>query len=348
MTLIDVALWTSLAIAVAVVALVVLRLASRRVARRHAERLGVELAPGFCHFQKTLTLSPRAEETVDHGWAALATLPGRPEIEANEGPVPELVARTAAGEQSFGEVVSIRVAPTAAGRSEVRVRSRPKRLQLFDGGTNAGNVAEIARELAARAAIAGDRQADAPEDDDEEEVVLFVSDWLALGYLVLVAGYTAGLLWLAHQRPDSFEAWVALVETLAINPSRLLGELCPSRGLAREMLIDRQLDLLIWPTLVLYGIYNYFEFRRGRERMGGLNWLLALTSLVVLPLLLATSCSPAWREAVLANMPDLLELLLHYGAGGVIHAVMLVIFCNGLSFLPAAALARLLPRRERR
>ncbi len=66
--------------------------------------------------------------------------------------------------------------------------------------------------------------------------------------------------------------------------------------------------------------------------MDGINWLLAITAVIVLPLLYATSCVPQWREDLLAEVPGLSGLL---------------VFLNAITFVPAALTARLLRRGDK-
>ncbi len=349
MTTLELALGAALAVVLLLAFVVfILTWASRRAARRHAIRLGIDTGSGRCRYEHEFTLSPAPAEMLAHARTALAKIAAHIEAETTVGDVVEFSARTEASARSFGEVVLLRIARTPAGRSEVRIQSQPARLQLFDGGANAETVARLVRELTARARIAGaPAAAFETEPDEEEEIKLVSADWLALCYLLVVVGYSAGVIWLGHKQPSLFESWIALVPNLPLDPVRLLGGYCAQEGLGLGILIDRQLDLMTLPTLILYGIYNLAEFRQGRERMDGINWLLAITALIVLPLLYATSCVPQWREDLLAEVPGLSGLLVHFGLGGVLHAVFLLVFLNAITFVPAALTARLLRRGDK-
>ena len=72
-----------------------------------------------------------------------------------------------------------------------------------------------------------------------------------------------------------------------------------------------------------------------------LNWILCLTSLVFLPLLVLMGCSPDWATGLPSKYQGLVSFTLHDSVGGAVYALLLVIFSNGVSYLPALVLARL-------
>ncbi len=319
--------------------------ASRRTARRQARRHGLDSARSRCRFAHALTLSPRPEEMRSHVRAALTHIGARIESETAMGPATRFQARTGTGGRSFGQAIRIDIGATPAGRSGLRIECRPARTQLFDGGASARSLARLVQELTTRAAIAG-RAAVAPvAEPPADETRLRVVDGAAFGYLFLVVVYTGGTIWLAHHRDALFEAFVAATAGLPLDPVRLLGDRCTQVGVGLDMRIDRQIDLITLPTFLFYGLFNLVDFRAGRERMDGLDWLLAVVAIVVLPALFATGCDARWRAELLTHAPGLSSLLVHFGLAGILHAAFLLIFLNALSFLPAALLARIFQSR---
>ena len=126
-----------------------------------------------------------------------------------------------------------------------------------------------------------------------------------------------------------------------LDPLRLLGHACPISDPATGYPIALQLNILILPTLLAYSAYNTVEFRRKRDRMGMTNWIFCLGSLLCLPLLVLMGCSPDWGEGLSTKYRGLVSFMLEESAGGAVYALLLVIFSNGVSYLPALMLARI-------
>jgi hypothetical protein len=280
-------------------------------------------------------------EALAHGRTALLALAQGVEIDSDGAAPDELVGRTGRSERSFGEIVRVRVQSSGARRAAIEIQSRPATWQLFDGGINAENVAEIARYLEARAARAEHPAADVDEAPMREDSVLTTSDWLALAYLAAVAGYTGLLIALKEFWPDSYAAWAAWLDAYPTDPLQLLGHPCPAGGPAVSHPIVLQLNILILPTFLAYSAYNTVEFRRKRDRMDVLNWILCIGSLVFLPLLVLMGCSTDWAEGLTTKYQALVRFMLEESAGGALYALLLMIFVNGVSYLPALLLARL-------
>jgi hypothetical protein len=323
-----------------------LYLLSRLAMARHARRLGVTAAAGVSVYEKRLSLSCAPEAAFGFAAAALGALPQGSRIERAEAVTGEIVATTTASEKSFGEAVSVAVERTAAGRSAIEIRSRPASMQLFDWGVNAENVAWVDRELRSRAAVVAGRDQDHEDATTEDETGLAVRDWLALAYLLLVAAYTGFLILALELRPELFLAWATLLESVALRPMQMLGLDCAAEAGAKGHLVIQQLNFLIPPTLLAYTAYNWIEFARGRERMGGLNWLFSLGSLAALPGLVTVGCWAGWGDDLGPKYEGLIALMHRYSAGAILYAVMLVSLTNGVSYLPAAFLARLSARRR--
>lgn len=322
-------------------------LLARLAMRRRAKQLGVQAGIGVSSYGKKLTLSTDPAEALGQSRAALLALPEGVEFECDGAAPDEVVGRTGMSERSFGEIVRIRVERTAAGRAAIEIRSRPLTWQLFDGGINAENVAGIARYLEARASRVEKREPGAPGVPAPEDTVLETSDWLALAYLAALAGYTGVLIALRELWPEALAAWAGWLDAVPLDPLRLLGYACASDDLSAGLPIIPQLNILILPTLLAYSAYNTFEFRSNRDRMDALNWLLCLSSLVFLPLLVLIGCSPDWGEGLTAKYRGLIGFMAQESAGAAVYTLLLVIFANGVSYLPALVLARLLRARTR-
>jgi len=202
-------------------------------------------------------------------------------------------------------------------------------------------VAAIVRYLEARTSRVENRQLVEGGAAAREDAPLMTSDWLALAYLVVLAGYTGFLIALKELWPDTFAAWAGWLDTVPLDPLRLLGHACPAGDPAAGYPIILQLNVLILPTLLAYSTYNTVEFRRKRDRMDITNWILCLGSLLFLPLLVLVGCSPDWAEGLSTKYRGLVSFMLEESAGGAVYALLLVIFSNGISYLPALVLARI-------
>ncbi|MDP6707724.1 MAG: hypothetical protein QF893_15380 [Alphaproteobacteria bacterium] len=324
----------------------VLYLLSRWATARHARRLGVTTAPGISAYEQHLSLSSTPEAAFGLAEAVLRALPQGSRIMSADAVAGEIIASTDRSERSYGETVSVAIKKTPAGRSAIDIGSQPATFQLFDWGVNAENVAWVVAELRARDGIVAGPALDVGEDAASDGTELATRDWLALAYLLLVAAYTGFLILALELWPELFLAWSALLEPVTLSPERLFGDACAAEAGAKGHLVIQQLNLLITPTLVAYTAYNWIEFARGRERMGGLNWLFSLGSLVALPGLVTVGCWAGWGDDLGPKYHGLIALMHGYSAGAILYAVMLVSLTNGVSYLPAALLARLSARRR--
>ncbi len=318
-----------------------LYLAARMAMRRRARRLGVRAGKDVSNYAQSLVLSIDPTEALVHCRAALLSLPQGAELAGDSAPPDEVVGRTGQSARSFGEIVRIGVRQAGVRRAAIEIRSRPVTWQLFDGGINAENVAEIVRFLEARASRIAKREPVADEAPAREDTLLTTTDWLALAYLGVLVGYTGLLILLKELWPEAFAVWAEWSDAVPLDPLRLLGRACTGEAPAVGQSLVPPLNLLIVPTLIAYGAYNTLEFRSKRERMDALNWVLALGSLVFLPLLVLMGCSPDWVEGLSSKYQGLGRFMLEESAGGAVYALLLVIFSNGISFLPASVLARL-------
>jgi hypothetical protein len=131
------------------------------------------------------------------------------------------------------------------------------------------------------------------------------------------------------------------LDAVPLDPLRLLGHTCSTGDPAAGYPIVLQLNILILPTLLAYSAYNTVEFRRKRDRMDTTNWILCLGSLLFLPLLVLMGCSPDWGEGLSTKYRGLVSFMLEESVGGAVYALLLVIFSNGVSYLPALVLARM-------
>ncbi len=255
----------------------------------------------------------------------------------------EVIGQTSGSARSFGEIIRVRIQGSPMGRAAVKVQSRPAVWQLFDGGVNAVNVREIARYLEARASPVHKQRAPnegAPPQEPNSEV-FSVSDRRALGYLVALVLYTAVVIALNERWPDAYAAWDARLLANAIDPLSLLGAACPIEAPSAGRPIVQHLNVLIIPTIVAYTAYNTVEFCNKRDRMDALNWMLCLGSLIFLPALVFTGCSPDWLDLSTTKYEGMLGFMLTESAGAAVYALLLVIFTNGVSYLPALLLTRL-------
>ena len=334
-----------LAVAGSVVALWILiggvYLLGRMAMRRRAKQFGVRAGFGVSSYEKSLVLFTDPTEALAHSRAALLALEQGAELDSDSDAPDEVVGRTGRSERSFGEIIRIRVQRTKVRRADIKIQSRPATWQLFDGGINAENVAAIARYLEARASRVEKRQPVTDGAPAHDDTLLTISDWLALAYLAVLAGYTGLLIALKELWPNTFAAWAGWLDAVPLDPVRLLGHACPAGDPAAGYPIVLQLNILILPTLLAYSAYNTVEFRRKRDRMDTMNWILCLGSLLFLPLLVLMGCSPDWGEGLSTIHRGLVSFVLEESAGGAVYALLLVIFSNGVSYLPALVLARI-------
>ena len=154
-------------------------------------------------------------------------------------------------------------------------------------------------------------------------------------------GYTGLLIGLNELWPASFLALAGWLEAVPLDPRRLLGEACPSGDPAAGRSIIPYLNLIIVPTLFAYTAYNTLEFRAKRDRMETLNWMLCIGSLVFLPIMVLMDCFPSWSEGLSGGELALIKFIYGHSLGGALYALVLVIFTNGVSLLPAMVLAKI-------
>ncbi len=313
----------------------------RMAMRRWAKQFGVRAGSGVSSYEKSLVLFTDPTEALAHGRAAVLALEQGAELDSDGDAPDEVVGRTGRSERSFGEIIRIRVQPTMMRRAAIEIQSRPATWQLFDGGINAENVAAIARNLEARASRVEKHQPVADGAPTHEDTPLTTWDWLALAYLAVLAGYTGFVIALKELWPDTFAAWAGWLDAVPLDPLRLLGHTCSTGDPAAGYPIVLQLNILILPTLLAYSAYNTVEFRRKRDRMDTTNWILCLGSLLFLPLLVLMGCSPDWGEGLSTKYRGLVSFMLEESVGGAVYALLLVIFSNGVSYLPALVLARM-------
>jgi hypothetical protein len=316
------------------------RLTMRRLAKQH----GVEAGPGVSSYKQSLVLSIDPPAALSHGRAAVLALPREVDLEGESAALDEVVGHVGGSERSFGEIVRVRVRRTTAGRSAIEVQSRPLNWQLFDGGINAENVAEIVRQLEVRGALV-QKGVDKPSPSQETQLTAW--DWLALAYLILVACYTSLLIAAKMLWPDTFAVWAGWLNTVPLDPLLLLGHACPTGDPATKASVIPQLNLLILPTIVVYSAYNASEFRNQRDRMNALNWLFCISSLVILPLLVLNACSADWIADLTPKYRLLISFMVEDSAGGAIYALLLIIFTNGVSYLPALLLSRIFKKQTK-
>ena len=314
-------------------------LLGRLTMRRRAKQIGVRVGIGVSCYEQSLVLSIDPTEALAQGRAAILSLPGGAELDRDHDAPDELVGRTVESARSFGEIIRIRVQRLTPRRAAIEIQSWPATWQLFDGGVNAENVAGIVRYLEARATRGEKREPVADEAPAREKTLLTTSDWLALLYLAALAGYTGLMITLKELWPDAFAAWASAA--VPLDALRLLGLACPAGDPAAGYPIIPQLNILIPPTLLAYTAYNTLEFRHKRDRMDALNWILCLGSLFCLPLLVLMGCSAGWGEGLPSKYRGLIRFMLEESTGGAVYALMLVIFTNGVSYLPAMVLARI-------
>jgi hypothetical protein len=317
-----------------------LYLIARRRMRRLAALHGIDVGHRLSHYKKSLVLSIDPEQALRHGREALLSLPHGITLDADETAEGEVGGRTGKSDRSFGERVVVQVGRTTAGRAAIEISSRPFGMQLFDGGINAENVAAIDRYLTARAAIAG--RVDVPEkaETGEQEIALTGSDWLALVYLALVAVYTGAVIMLAMFRPDWSAVWSDTLRAFRLDPLSVLGVQCQMQNRGAGLSVVLQLNILILPTFLVYGTYNVNEFLRARERMDSLNWSLFTVSLFALPLFVLTGCSAEWAAFLTPKYELLAGFIFEHAWAGAIYAALLLIFTNGLTYLPSWLAAR--------
>jgi hypothetical protein len=134
------------------------------------------------------------------------------------------------------------------------------------------------------------------------------------------------------------------LEAVPLDPLRLLGQDCPAGVVAPRHPLFSPLNALILPTLLIYSAYNAVDFHQKRERMDVGNWILCIGSLVFLPILVFMGCSSDWGEGLPQRYRGLVLFMLEQTAGGALYALMLVVFTNGISYLPALLLARIFRR----
>ena len=318
-----------------------LYLLARLAMRRRAKRHGVEAGSGFSRYRRNLVLSTDPAAALAQARAALLALPQGSDLDGGDETAGEVVGQTGASERSFGETIRIRVGRTTAGRARIEIESRPATWQLFDGAINAENVAQIARYLEARAAPGAGPEAAPGKAPGGPATELTTSDWFALAYLAVVVGYTGLLIGLNELWPASFAAWAGWLQAVPLDPRRLLGEACPPGVLAAGGSIIPYLNLIIVPTLFAYTAYNTLEFRAKRDRMETLNWMLCIGSLVFLPIMVLMDCFPSWSEGLSGGELALIKFIYGHSIGGALYALVLVIFTNGVSLLPAMVLAKI-------
>lgn len=314
---------------------------ARLAMRRQAERLAVAPGAVVSGYTKSLEMPGEVAEVLAWSRSAILSLPQGATVEDDDGDgdgeADEMVGRTTKSQRSFGEMVWVRVQKTGPGRVTVDIESRPALWQLFNGGINAENVAGVERYLqrqTEQVQLMPLPQVASPTSDPDR---FTVADCLALGYLLAVAGYTAFLIVLLERWPDSYLAWVAWLDAAPLGALRLFGHAC----LDGQRIVS-QLNILIFPTLIVYGAYNTAEFRSGRERMGLGNGAFCMASLVCLSLLVAVGCSIISVGPSSSKYDGLIAWVLRDSYGGALYALVLVIFTNGASYLPALVLARLL------
>ena len=340
-----------LAVAGSVVALWLLiagvYLLGRLAMRRRANRLGVKAGIGVSWYERSMVLPVEPTEALARSRAAILALPGRPELDSDGDAPDQIVGRTGKSERSFGEIIRIRVQRTTARRAAIEIRSRPAVWQLFDGGINAENVAGIVRFLEARASDVEKRAPVADAAPADEDTPMKTSDWLALLYLAALVGYTGLMITLKALWPDTFAVWARMLDAVPLDPLRLLGHACPAGDPEAGRPIILQLNILILPTLLVYSAYNTVEFRQKREHMDALTWILCLGSLVFLPFLVLMGCSPDWGEGLTPKYRSLVGFVFEESAGAAVYALLLVIFTNGVSYLPALVFAKILGTESR-
>ena len=141
--------------------------------------------------------------------------------------------------------------------------------------------------------------------------------------------------------PATFDFWVSVLQEVPLSPTQWLGFHCMTDESALGHLVIQQLNVLILPLVFIYALYHSAQFRARRERMNGTDWIVCIGSLASLPFMVAVGCDLGWADGLTGRYRGLVSFMMQKSAGAAIYAVALVVFCNGVSYLPGLALARL-------
>lgn len=312
-------------------------LLGRIVQRRRAKRLGITAGKDACSYEDSHQVTWDPAIAQERCLAALRSLPQGCKIESSD--VRVIVAKTGETARSFGEILRIAIEPLPHGGCALRVQSRPSVMQLFDAGINADNVVRIMGHL--KYGLSEARPDEPLEAEADEDAALSAWEWVALAVLVAVGAYTGLLILLLHRWPAILDIWASILVDLALSPTQWLGIDCMTEESALGHLLIQQLNVLILPLVLIYALYHCAQFRSKRERMSGTDWILCIGSLGALPFLVALGCELGWEEGMTGRYRGLISLMTQKSAGAAFYAVGLVVFCNGVSYLPGLALARL-------
>jgi hypothetical protein len=173
-------------------------------------------------------------------------------------------------------------------------------------------------------------------------------DWLGLALVLGCAIYVIALIVLLHNWRDAFDLVQAWVDAFPLSPNHILPFAYSPPGQAPAgYLITRQANVLVVALVAYYLIFHIRADLIGRDPISGPDRLFGAVSIPLLPLLMMVANQLPESGAFEFLAGPVHGFISRNSLGGVAYLVGCVILANGVCYLPAFAVSRLIGRIRR-